>query len=282
MNKLLTFSQIPIKPELLTSGYVSNSLSNSDCINDIYSCLRGVEKTFLYEKKFIDFIPQSYKSKWPVEKVNWWSRPYEYTFILFKLHQLYEEGARNFLEFGPGCSIIPLYIANTFPDASLTLVDIDPAVHSFISHSFGDLDFKNYTLLYSLDGFDLSTVDVFYSVSVIEHLTRALSFLKSTVNELSPSASFVSTIDVDRSFRGKHGLTKHEMYSILNAGISKASFLEDYQPLGENMILSNSSGWLFEYSNINQPVRGIEKLKQHINHYRMPNLNVFKIHLRRI
>ncbi len=282
MNNPFSFSQIPINPELLTSGYVSNNLSNSNYINNIYSRLRVLEKTFLYEKSFIDFIPQSYKSKWPVEKVNWWSRPYEYTFILFKLHQLYEEGARNFLEFGPGCSLIPLYIANTFPDVSLTLVDIDSAVHNFISHSFDELEFRNSTLLYTLDGFDLSTVDVFYSVSVIEHLSQALSFLKSTVNQLSPSSSFVSTIDVDMSFRGKHGLTKREIYSIVNNGLTKESFLESYQPLRENMILSNSTGWLFEQSKLNKSVRGIDRFKQKINKYRMPRLNVFKVHLRRI
>ena len=282
MNNLFPFSQVLIKPELLTSGFISNNLSNSDYIKNIYSHLRFLEKTFLYDKGYVDFIPNSYSSKWPVEKVNWWSRPYEYIFILSKLHQLYEEGARIFLEFGPGCSIVPLYIANTFPDASLTLVDIDPAVHSFISQSFDNLGFQNYTLLHTLDGFDLSKIDVFYSVSVIEHLSQALSFIKSTVNQLSPSSSFISTIDVDISMRGKHGLTKNEISSIVNNGLNSESFLESYQPHEKSMILSNSAGWLFEISEIDNSVRGIKKIKQNLSNYRLPKLNVFKIHLRRI
>lgn len=282
-NPSTSLNDLDITPDLLASGYVTNELNNTKTIGDIYQYLRSLEKEFLRGMQLIDFIHPEYRAKWPIEKVNWWSRPYEYIFILKKLHILYDEGARNFLELGPGCSIIPLYIAQNFPDVKLTLVDTDSNVHDFLRQSFKKIGYSNYTLLSSISGHSLSSTEVFYSVSVVEHIPQALSFLKSIIRQLPSSASFVSTIDVDRSSRGKHGLTRKEINSIVISGEIESTIIDMYRPITASKILSNMNGWFFkELNNADLKQSLTHKLKSFYRDLARPKLNVYKLHLRRV
>lgn len=170
---------------------INGYLTKSELINnkDVFYNIIELEKSFIsdYENK----IPNEYKEKWPLHKSHWWSRAFEYDFIIKSFQEANINANDRVLEVGPGCSFLTKYLIDKFNYNNLTLEDVDPNVLSFWGAIFNK--YKDINLSFERGG----DYNYIYSVSVIEHIPNPEAFFEELINSLMPGGRFFITLDID-------------------------------------------------------------------------------------
>jgi len=239
------------EPSVLSaSGFVYDPLPTEiarSIVTRAFNVLSDLEHYFYYDMGLKNFISNDYASKWPSNShVNWWSRPFEYYFCLYNLQTQYLSGKRSFLEIGPGCSITSLILASLFPDIEIVLIDSDETVLSFFRHSFELIGFTNYSCYNSITPALISSCEVVFSVSVIEHIPQPFRELQMIVNSLSPDSCLIATFDVDRSLTPKMGLTRRQIRNLLNSSFAESFTIHNlHSSCTKKLLLSNHRNLLF-------------------------------------
>jgi 2-polyprenyl-3-methyl-5-hydroxy-6-metoxy-1,4-benzoquinol methylase len=193
-------------------GYVTTSSLEGDAGLRSLGALEPLQERFLAEHGAA--IPPAYSSKWPVDKLHWWSRPEEYAFTLFHLLGLLRHSPASpprVLEFGPGCSFVPHALARVGGLKSMRMVDIDPDVMAFWRAAGAEIGLN----VDSHDEVSEHAFDVIYSVSVVEHVRDPQATVKGLVRQLAPGGTLLLTMDVDLDLEGRHGLTVAQLANIL-------------------------------------------------------------------
>lgn len=195
-----------------SGGFVTTSALTGDTGRRALRALEPLQARFLADHG--SAIPTAYSSKWPVDKLHWWSRPEEYAFTLFHLLTWLCRSTPllpRILEFGPGCSFVPHALSRQAGLKTLRMVDIDPDVIAFWSATGPaiGLDVKPH------GGVTETAFDVIYSISVVEHVNDPEATVKDLVRQLAPGGTLVLTMDVDLDREGRHGLTTTQLASIL-------------------------------------------------------------------
>lgn len=228
-----------------TSGLVYSPKSSEELneIDLVFRYLENQEYRILYDLDLFKAIPLRYQSKWPVHKVRWWSRPYEYSFILSNILSQYNSGARKIFELGPGCSIIPFILASELPDIDITLCDTDPDALAFQKAAFESIGFSRYSLISSFCPQDLYSEQIFYSVSVLEHCPNPTELLLSILSSLPDASICLCTLDIDlRS--GKHGISWNHYGRLMLEGMPFSS-TTNIILRHKSQLLTNENGWFF-------------------------------------
>lgn len=215
----------------------------SRILNEFYHFLLEHERILLLDNGLLKSVSDNYKSKWPVFKVNWWSRPYEYLFVISNISKYYSRGARTYYELGPGCSIVPYILASMYEDIRIVLCDNDQDALEFQKSVFSHIGFNNYTLESSLCLDSLASADVFYSISVLEHCPRPVSLMADIVSSMNPGSVFITTLDVDL-IGSSHGISMRDYTDLVANGINGGVLL-DIASEDRSSLLTNAKSWYF-------------------------------------
>lgn len=198
------------------NGFASASyLSSKEC-KDIFEVLEQIQDEFLKHEK--EFRSVEYVKKWPSDALHWWSRCWEYPYVLYHLKKLKQSERMTVLDLGSGVTFFPTAVARQ--NCDVCAVDVDeivgkdlPAATRHVSPLPGTV-----SVLLS-DGNSLpngdSEMDVVYSISVLEHLENYEEIISEVHRVLKPNGHFILTIDVD--IKGSVSIGASKFYNILGA-----------------------------------------------------------------
>ena len=169
----------------------------------------------------MDLIPNKYKSKWPIDKLSWWSRPFEYKFILDEIALYLKTNKTNktnfkILEIGPGCSFLTNELLKISEIESYDIIDIDIDVLDFWKSNSGKIDVKEINSLSS------QCYDIIISVSVFEHINDRFNVLNRISESLRNGGLMLLTLDVDFNSNNKFGMSLDELFKLNNNPLIKS------------------------------------------------------------
>ena len=173
----------------------------------------------IFHKDFLDKIPMQYRASWPVDKLNWWSRPDEYNFILQSSESLKSVSQVKMLEFGPGISFITSHMKRMYNSTDYMITDIDRSVQKFWQETHG---LQNINVSDIREG----SLDFIFSVSVLEHMDNPICLIQDLVTKLKTGGKLAVTMDIDIGAAKKS-----------NLGLSIKDLNELLSVLGDNAAL---------------------------------------------
>lgn len=200
----------------LTNGVALLSELNTVQHQSILNKMRDFELNFLNKKE--SFRDENYK--WPGTAVNNWSRIWEYpkTFSFINKYVNINKGQDfKIVDFGSGITFFPYFMSTQLSNVEIYTVDNDTVCVE------GNLKaasvFKAPIIpILTNDGSSINlpdnSVDIVYSVSVIEHLSNYKEILFEITRILKPGGLFVVTFDLD--LRGDFALNKKQFNTLLS------------------------------------------------------------------
>jgi SAM-dependent methyltransferase len=166
---------------------------------DIYAVLEREQDAFLARDG--EFRPAAYQ--WPRDALHSWSRIWEYPYIYHHITACAGCGGGPRLvvvDVGSGITFFPTAIAKL--GADVTCLDVDPVsvegmqrAGAVLNLGTGKLDAR----VIAADSIPLAdkSVDVIYSISVLEHTPEPTTVLREMVRVLRPGGYLLLTIDID-------------------------------------------------------------------------------------
>lgn len=190
---------------MLKSVIVKNTLQEVMALRNNRAFMQDI---FLSD--FLKLIPKAYKKKWPIDKLNWWSRSTEYDFVIRGAESLDTSDKLELLEFGPGISFITSHFSKCFGSELYSIVDVDQDVNDFWLDTHGIQSTK-------LENVADASKDFVFSVSVLEHTNDPVSMVKDIVSKLKPGGKLILTMDIDLSAEVKSqlGLSVKDLNEIM-------------------------------------------------------------------
>lgn len=178
---------------------------------------RCFESLIHYQNEFLennlDSIPNTYKSKWPIDKLSWWSRPFEYKFILdeialyLKTNKLIKTSFR-ILEIGPGCSFLTNELLKINEIESYDIIDTDIDVLDFWKSNSEKINVKE------INNLSNQFYDIIISVSVFEHINDRFNVLNRISESLRYGGLMLLTLDVDFNSNNQFGMSLDELFNL--------------------------------------------------------------------
>lgn len=179
--------------------------------NSYHSYYLNYQNTFI--KKFKKNFPQEYLRKWPLDKLSWWSRPFEYHFVNQEINNIYNLKLKNkfkILEIGPGCSFFTYELCNNRYVDKYHIIDIDSEVNNFwetITKKIKPKEFKDLKNDY---------YDIIISISVFEHIDNKAQVFEHLIKSLKKGGSLLLTLDYDFNYNTEFGLSDKELNEMIS------------------------------------------------------------------
>lgn len=140
---------------------------------------------------------QSYNIRWVADPFHQWSRQWEYPYIISKLQQVKKDA--RIVDLGAGVSFLPYYLKEKMSLTNILAVDYDQslkglyekvnaAINKAVEFQKGDMR--------SLSSIANQSVDVVYSVSVLEHTDSYPQVLSEINRILKPGGTLSLTFDI--------------------------------------------------------------------------------------
>jgi 2-polyprenyl-3-methyl-5-hydroxy-6-metoxy-1,4-benzoquinol methylase len=197
------------------SGLASIEDLRSPQWKSIYLQLENDQKDFLlHENKFRS---KKYKNKWPSDALHWWSRIWEYPYVMHHIEHWHEKSNKQkklkVVDFGSGVTFFPFSIARLGLDVccvdndEICGRDLAKAINT-ISTSTGSVTYK--IISGSQLPFGDNEVDVLYSISVLEHIPNFEKTIVEMNRILKPGGLCILTIDLDLLGNSEIGSDKYE------------------------------------------------------------------------
>jgi len=188
-----------------------------------------------------DFREGGYK--WPRDPLHTWSRPWEYSYILHNIQKFKKAtGIRHILDFGSGTTFFPFYIAEH--DHNVVCVDVDPIVESEMKNAIKNIRLKAGAVSFRLiDGkelpFDDNSMDLIYSISVLEHIPDPAQIISEIHRVLKPGGHLLLTYDVAIGENCENIINdSFDMYN----GLKFFNKILPETPISESSILTSNNG----------------------------------------
>jgi len=173
-----------------------SDLSNPSYIK-FFSILESVQDRFLkFQNNF-----RSKDYKWAIDALHWWSRIWEYPYVLFQLLEVKNRKSQHneikILDFGSGVTFFPLLLHEM--GFEVTCVDNDLTCVNDIKKA---KDFFNFPRLYSVLSeeskipLESNSYDIIYSISVIEHILHFEEILCELQRLLKDDGYIILTFDI--------------------------------------------------------------------------------------
>lgn len=184
-----------IKSVLIKNGFALKSDLDSIELKSIYNKLKKEQDSFL--KDHIFFRSQNYK--WAFDALHWWSRIWEYPFVYKNLKQLLKKNKNlKVLDFGSGTTFFPFTLSKL--GCNVICVDNDKVCVNDLEKAIKH--FKKGKQIKSVLSIDYSiplksnSIDLIYSVSVIEHIIEYEKSILELHRLLKKSGYLILTFDV--------------------------------------------------------------------------------------
>lgn len=202
MKRLLTEEEIKVinNEEIncfFRSGLAARTDLQSPNYERIFSILEMVQDRFLkFQSNF-----RSTDYKWAIDALHWWSRIWEYPYVLHHLIKIKQYNFQNakikVMDFGSGVTFFPFLLHET--GFEVTCVDNDAiCVNDIIKAK----DFFNFNKLHPILSeenkipLESSTFDIIYSISVIEHIAHFETIIDELRRLLRNDGYIILTFDI--------------------------------------------------------------------------------------
>lgn len=179
------------------SGLASLSGLSTEENVQLFRELEAAQMEFL-EK---DYLFRSVDYKWPKDALHWWSRCWEYPYVLHHLRKFLNKASRPVVvDLGSGVTFFPFVVAREGFD--VVCVDIDLVVKEDLSKAVDVIPSLPGTLTFRTTNgltlpFEDESVDTLYCISVIEHIPEPVCTLEEIHRVLKPGGHFIVTVDID-------------------------------------------------------------------------------------
>ena len=178
------------------SGIAAISDMGSDDYKKLFLFLRNEQKNFIKNQN--KFLSSEYK--WPKDPLNCWSRIWEYPYTFYNIKKKHETCSVKIVDFGSGVTFFPFSLARL--GHHVHCVDIDPVCENNLTKAAQVIDHHPGSISCSLTennaiNIDACSIDVVYSISVLEHIPSFEICLKEITRILKPDGLFILTIDLD-------------------------------------------------------------------------------------
>lgn len=163
------------------------------------------EKLEAYQARFLSFEDQfrSPSYIWPSAPLHKWSRLWEYPYVLYHLnawrHNMGNGENPSVVDLGSGVTFFPLHLASQ--GYYVSAVDIDPTGARDFPLACDALGIPKEQLgFYQANAkempFDNHSIDMLFSISVLEHISQPDETIEEIRRVLKPDGVFILTIDI--------------------------------------------------------------------------------------
>ncbi len=142
-----------------------------------------------------------YGRQWVGDPLHQWSRQWEYPFVLAAIEAFAGERSAvglRILDAGSGVTFFPFYLASRFEEAAVQCCDSDPMLgpifEAITRGEEGSVDFRQADI--GDCGLPDASIDIVYSVSVLEHAAGYRRIIDEFVRLLAPGGLLVVTFDI--------------------------------------------------------------------------------------
>lgn len=195
------------------SGLASlDDLETVECKN-LFKELEIAQSQFLnYEEQF-----RSDSYKWPRNPLFWWSRCWEYPYVLYHIRK-WRKNNLNYqptvVDLGCGVTFMPFCIARE--NCVVVGVDIDPVAEKDLAKAVKTISALPGSVSFRLSNseslpFKDNEIDALYCVSVLEHIPDPTITVREIARVLKKGGLFVLTIDIDLKGNFDIGHDKYHM-----------------------------------------------------------------------
>lgn len=164
-----------------------------------------------------EFRSEEYKKKWPSDALHWWSRIWEYPYVMHNIKQWYKKNSKKkklkVVDLGSGVTFFPFSIARLGLDVccvdndKVCEKDLIKAIET-ISVGSGSVSCKFVSGLHL--PFRNNEVDAIYCISVLEHIPDFEKTISEMNRILKPGGLCIITIDIDLLGNSELGTEKYE------------------------------------------------------------------------
>lgn len=211
--------------DLLQGGRIETSLvqfaTTGALVTDAF--VREFHQLEAFDARFrrllVDWCTSAYR--WPVDPLHHWSRLWEYPFVSLALKKLLPAGGRA-VDIGSATTFFPFYLTDR---CSIDVVAVDPDPFHLEHFSGAIRAVLRNTPVSRLPipklargdetGLPTSSVDVAYSISVIEHIPDFLLVVREMKRIVKPGGYLLLTVDVSTS-NSEGGLTDAQLARLLS------------------------------------------------------------------
>lgn len=183
----------------------------------IFSYLEKIQHEFLHNES--KFRSKEYLRKWPSDALHWWSRCWEYPYVLYHLKEFKKgKGTLKVIDLGSGVTFFPFAVAREGID--VLAVDVDSIIERDLIEATKHVSFFPGSLQVVVsDGGSLpledEELDAAYCISVLEHLENIEEVIGELHRALKKNGILVLTIDVDVT--GDATIGPDKFYRIVNS-----------------------------------------------------------------
>lgn len=181
---------------------------NTDIWYNIFTKLEKEQEIFLSKES----VFRSKEYKWPRDPLHTWSRIWEYPYVYYNIKKEIETKNKlarlNAIDFGSGVTFFPFSLAKL--GININCIDIDPVCGKDIEKA--KKEFKDSAMNVSFQllenskiSFQDKSVDIVYSISVLEHIESFENPIREIHRILKEDGLFILTYDLD--LRGNQELS---------------------------------------------------------------------------
>lgn len=197
---------------------------HTDVVEPSFSSL--FEALAIIQEEFLSFSPHPPGYPWPKDALRTWSRSWEYPYVFHHLSswRTQQSGSKvhHAVDFGSGLTFFPFAVARL--GYAVTCIDIDPICQAGLEAVAQRMRSKPGQVTACISNgsplpFADASVDVVYSISVLEHLDNPAAIIAEFARILAPAGHLILTFDVDLRQGSRIGLdpaTYERVYSNLD------------------------------------------------------------------
>lgn len=201
-------------PELNRAGLAALSDLNIDQTKNIFKNLERYQSSFLEKESLF----RSKELPCSMDPLHQWSRVWEYPYVYYHLSKIRSEfQLRNkfgrVVDFGSGVSFFPFSVAQL--GFHVNCIDVDPVVQNDILRAKQVVDAcPGKVECYLSNGeelpFEKDSIDIIYSISVLEHIDAFEKIFTELARVIAPSGVLILTFDLAGSGEGEIKVSRYQ------------------------------------------------------------------------
>jgi 2-polyprenyl-3-methyl-5-hydroxy-6-metoxy-1,4-benzoquinol methylase len=244
------------------SGYANKADLENQSYKQLFWKLENEQKHFL--DNTVDVL-QSSSYPWPVDALHNWSRIWEYPYVYYWLNKLNNENNKSkitIIDYGSGITFFPFLLAKE--GYNIRCLDVDERyipIFNKCSSKLNNIKNKiNLEIIKNKIQLSDNSIDIVYSVSVLEHIDNYEMTLNEISRVLKKNGILILTMDVDHTGSLEIGIEKfNKVRSYLKAHY-KFEILENFlHPLEALNSINSPFSQFKKFTNIDRFIFSIKQ-----------------------